>query len=59
MTEQAPPKQTGEATGREPNSEAAEHPVDRVYGIVTLDRPVDELMIDMRGRPPKRQRKGD
>lgn len=29
-----------------------EHPVDRVYGMLQLDRPVDELLDEMRGPRP-------
>ncbi len=31
-------------------------PVDQVYGILKLDRPVDELLDEMRGPRPKRRR---
>jgi len=30
----------------------AEHPVDRVYGILKLDKSVDDLLDDMRGPRP-------
>ena len=28
------------------------HPVDRVYGLLKLDRPVDDLLDEMRGPRP-------
>lgn len=28
------------------------HPVDRVYGVLTLERPVDEIVDEMRGERP-------
>lgn len=31
---------------------AGEHPVERVYGLLSLDRPVDELLDEMRGPRP-------
>lgn len=39
---------------------AAEDPVERVYGILRLDQPVDALVAAMRGRAarPARRRRG-
>lgn len=31
---------------------AGAHPVDQVYGLLELDRPVDELLDEMRGPRP-------
>ena len=31
------------------------HPVDMVYGKLKLDRPVDELLDEMRGRRPRKR----
>lgn len=31
----------------------AEHPVDRVFGILKLERPVDDLLDEMRGPRPQ------
>jgi AbrB family looped-hinge helix DNA binding protein len=33
------------------------HPVDRAYGILRLDRPVDAVIDDMRGPRPRRPRR--
>lgn len=32
------------------------HPVDRVYGILRLGRPVDEVLDDMRGPRPRQKK---
>ena len=34
----------------------SEHPVDRVFGSLRLDKPVDELLDEMRGARPRRKR---
>jgi antitoxin PrlF len=33
-----------------------DHPVDRVFGSLRLDKPVDELLDEMRGPRPRRRR---
>jgi hypothetical protein len=34
-----------------------EHPVDQLFGRLSLDRPVDETVDQMRGPRPQRQKK--
>jgi AbrB family looped-hinge helix DNA binding protein len=36
-------------------SVAGTHPVDRVYGILRLGRPVDQVLDEMRGPRPKQR----
>jgi len=33
------------------------HPVDQVFGVLKLDKPVDELLDEMRGPRPKERRR--
>lgn len=35
---------------------AGPHPVDRVFGVLKLDKPVDVLLDEMRGPRPKKRR---
>ncbi len=42
----------GEAVLRKGHT--AHHPVDRVFGILKLDQPVDDLLDEMRGPRPER-----
>lgn len=35
---------------------AGQHPVDLLYGVLRLRRPVDEIMDEMRGARPRKRR---